>query len=583
MHTSGEKKFKGNPITTEIIRNAFISAAKEMNECLYRSSYSPIIYESKDCAAGLFNENADVLGLSVGVPMFLGNLEVTIKTTTEYIGGVENYNEGDVYVINDSYMTGAHLNDMTFLSPIFHEGKLCGFTANRAHWLDIGSKDPGYPLDSTEIYQEGLRIPPMKIMDQGIIRKDLADMICRNTRFYRSAMGDMNAQIAACKTGEKRFIEIMERFGYDSVKASVHDIFLQSEIMEKEVVKSFPDGTYHASGCLDNDGTVMKPILVNLTITIDNGEMTIDLDGSNSSAKGSTNCGFAQTISAARMAYKMIVAPDAPVNGGCFKHLQIKAPKKSIFTAEEPSACAWYFSSLGLLIDLVPKALEEACPERVSAAHYGDSMVVYLSGYDEKRTQNYLYVEATVGGWGACKDSDGADALINVANGAYKNIPIEVFENNYPVRINRFQLRQDSGGPGQNRGGLGIIKEYEALFEESYLYLWFERSITPAWGIKGGKDGAKPNVVIRKGQKIKETLKTNAYRMEKGTIVTIYTGGGGGYGNPLDRDTEKVLEDYRMGYISHEHAEKEYGIVLDESGTIDMSASRHSRLRKQYL
>ena len=411
-----------------------------MNECLYRSSYSPIIYESKDCAAGLFNENADVLGLSVGVPMFLGNLEVTIKTTTEYIGGVENYNEGDVYVINDSYMTGAHLNDMTFLSPIFHEGKLCGFTANRAHWLDIGSKDPGYPLDSTEIYQEGLRIPPMKIMDQGIIRKDLADMICRNTRFYRSAMGDMNAQIAACKTGEKRFIEIIKRFGYDSVKASVHDIFLQSEIMEKEVVKSFPDGTYHASGCLDNDGTVMKPILVNLTITIDNGEMTIDLDGSNSSAKGSTNCGFAQTISAARMAYKMIVAPDAPVNGGCFKHLQIKAPKKSIFTAEEPSACAWYFSSLGLLIDLVPKALEEACPERISAAHYGDSMVVYLSGYDEKRTQNYLYVEATVGGWGASKDSDGADALINVANGAYKNIPIEVFENNYPVRINRFQL-----------------------------------------------------------------------------------------------------------------------------------------------
>lgn len=570
-------EFKGNPITTEIMRNAFVSAAKEMNECLYRSSYSPIIYESKDCAAGLFDENADALGLSVGVPMFLGNLEVTIKSTTEYIGGTEYYNEGDVYVINDSYMTGAHLNDMTFLSPIFCDGKLCGFTANRAHWLDIGSKDPGYPLDSTEIFQEGLRIPPMKIMDKGVLRKDLADMICRNTRFYRSAMGDMNAQIAACKTGEKRFIEIVKRFGYETVRESVHDIFLQSEIMEKSVVSEFKNGVYKASGYLDNDGTVMSPILVNLTITIEDGDMTVDLEGSSPSAKGSTNCGFAQTISATRMAYKMIVSPDAPVNGGCFRHLKIKAPKKSIFTAEEPSACAWYFSSLGLLIDLVPKALEDVCPERVSAAHYGDSMVIYLSGHDKRRDQNYLYVEATVGGWGAYEDADGSDALINVSNGAYKNIPVEVFENNYPVRINRFELRQDSGGAGRNRGGLGIIKEYEALYDDTSLYLWFERSITPAWGIKGGCDGAKPNVVVRSGDTEKEMLKVNAFPMKQGTIATAYTGGGGGYGNPFERDTAKVMEDILQGYISVGAAEREYGVILKENGCIDEVATKHAR------
>lgn len=574
---SNREQFKGNPITTEIMRNAFISAAKEMNECLYRSSYSPIIYESKDCAAGLFDENADALGLSVGVPMFLGNLEVTIRSTTEYIGGIENYNEGDVYILNDSYMTGAHLNDMTFLSPIFYEGKLCGFTANRAHWLDVGSKDPGYPLDSTEIFQEGLRIPPMKIMDRGVLQKDLADMICRNTRFYRSAMGDMNAQIAACKTGEKRFIEIVKRFGYDTVRDSIHDIFLQSEIMEKDVVSSFKNGVYHASGYLDNDGTVMEPIFVNMTITIEDGEMTVDLDGSSPSAKGSTNCGFAQTISATRMAYKMIVSPDAPVNGGCFRHLKMKAPKKSIFTAEEPSACAWYFSSLGLLIDLMPKALEDICPDRVSAAHYGDSMVIYLSGYDQRYDHNYLYVEATVGGWGACETEDGSDALINVANGAYKNIPVEVFENNYPVRINSFRLRNDSGGPGRNRGGLGIVKEYEALYDDTFLYLWFERSVTPAWGIKGGKDGAKPNVVVRSGDNVKEMLKVNAYSMTKGTVVTIYTGGGGGFGNPFERDPQKVREDCLQEYVSKEEARTAYGVVLDESGEIDKNATEKLR------
>ena len=574
---TNEMKFRGNPITTEIMRNAFISAAKEMNECLYRSSYSPIIYESKDCAAGLFDENADALGLSVGVPMFLGNLEVTIKATTECIGGIENYNEGDVYIINDSYMTGAHLNDMTLLSPIFYQGRLCGFTANRAHWLDIGSKDPGYPLDSTDIFQEGIRIPPMKIMDRGVLNESLADMICRNTPFYRSARGDLNAQIAACKTGEKRFAEIIERFGYDTVRDSVHDIFLQSEIMEKEVVSKFADGVYHASGYLDNDGTVMEPILVNLTVTIKDGDMTIDLEGSSPSAKGSTNCGFAQTISATRMAYKMIVSPDAPVNGGCFKHLEIRAPKKSIFTAEEPTACAWYFSSLGLLIDLVPKALEEVCPERVSAAHYGDSMVVYLSGMDQRRGQNYLYVEATVGGWGAYEAADGADALINVSNGAYKNIPVEVFENNYPVRINRFQLRQDSGGAGRNRGGLGVIKEYEALYDDTSLYLWFERSVTPAWGIKGGHAGAKPKVEVRDSSGLHEMLKVNAYPMHCGTVATAYTGGGGGYGDPLSREPERVREDYLQGYISRQHAEAEYGVVLSEDGAIDQAAT--ARLR----
>jgi N-methylhydantoinase B len=570
-------RFIGDPIVTEIVRNAFISAAKEMNETLYRSSYSPIIYESKDCAAGLFDVNADALGLSVGVPMFLGNLEVTIEATTEHIGGIENYNEGDVYIINDSYKTGAHLNDMTLLSPIFYNEELVGFTANRAHWLDIGSKDPGYPLDSTEIFQEGIRIPPIKIMDKGVFQKNLAEMICKNTRFFRSAMGDLNAQIAACKTGEKRYVEILKKFGYKNVKDSIHDIFLQSEIMEKEIVSNFKNGVYNAVGYLDNDGTVMEPIKVNVTITIEDGNMTVDLTGSSPTAKGSTNCGFAQTISATRMAFKMIVAPDAPVTGGSFRHIDIKAPRNTIFTAEEPAACAWYFSSLGLLIDLVAKALEDVAPEKVSAAHYGDSMVIYLSGNDHRKNQDYLYVEATVGGWGAYKEDDGANALINVSNGAYKNIPVEVFEDNYPVRINKFELRKNSGGPGKNRGGLGIIKEFEVLNDESNLYLWFERSVTPAWGIKNGKAGAKPNVVVRNGEQEKRMLKVNAHPMKKTDVAVIYTGGGGGYGNPLERDVEQVKKDYLLGYIDLEHAKNEYGVVMDFSGNIDMAKTKEIR------
>jgi len=562
--------FIGNPITTEIVRNAFISASKEMNECLYRSSYSPIIYESKDCAAGIFDENAEAVGLSVGVPMFLGNLEVTIKATTEYIGGIGNYHEGDVYIMNDSYMTGAHLNDMTLLSPIFYKGKLVGFTANRAHWLDVGSKNMGAPMDSTEIYQEGIRIPPLKVMDRGVFKHDIADMICKNSRLYRSAMGDMNAQIAACKTGENRFIEILERFGYETIRESIHDIFIQSELMEKEISATFPNGEYFAEGYLDNDGNSKEPVKVKVKVVIEGGEMTVDLDGSSPAVNGPTNCGLAQTISAVRMAYKMIVSPSAPVTGGSFNHLKVLAPKRSIFAAEEPTPCGWYFSHLGLLIDLVAEALQDACPDRVSAAHYGDSMVVYFSGRDEEKKLSYLYDEATVGGWGAYSNGDGSDALINVSNGVYKNIPVEVFENNYPVKINRFQLRQNSEGSGKYRGGLGVIKEYETLLDDIKLSLWFERSVTPAWGIKGGNAGAKPyNIVKTKNEQL-ELLKVDAMPVEKGTVVIVRTGGGGGYGNPFERDVEKVKFDYIQGYITLERAEKEYGVIMDELGNIDL-------------
>lgn len=568
-----------NPITTEIIRGAFISAALEMNETLFRSSYSPIIYESKDCAAGLFNLDYGVLGLSAGVPAFLGNLEVTIEKTTEYIGGLDKYQEGDVFILNDAYMTGAHLNDMTLLSPIFYQGQLVGFTANRAHWLDIGSKDSGYPMDSTTIYQEGIRIPPIKIVENGILKEDIADFICRNTRFYRSSRGDLNAQIASCKTGEDRYIALIERFGLETLQRSTQDIFNQSDAMEREVIRSIPDGEYTAEGCLDNDGTTGEPVYIKVKVIVDGDNMVIDLTGSNKAAVGSTNCGIAQTISACRMAYKMIISPLSSVSGGSFRALDVIAPEGSIFYAEEPTACAWYFTSLGLMIDLVAKAMEEVIPDKVAAAHYGDSMVIYLSGKDPRNDNNpYLYVEATVGGWGAHAAGDGQDALINTLNGVYKNIPVEVFESNYPVKINSFKIRQDSGGPGIFRGGNGITKEYEALYDDTYLFLWFERSVTPAWGINGGQAGAPPDVIVKgdNGEDV-HMLKVNAYPLKKGQVVVANTGGGGGFGNAFERDYDRVLEDYKEGYISEKQAKDKYGVIFTEGGEVDVEASNHLR------
>jgi len=569
-----DKIFLENPVTTEIIRNALISAAKEMNESLFRSAYSPIIYEMKDCSVGIFNEKCEILGQSAGLPIFLGNLEIAIQITTEFFGGIDCYKEGDVYIINDSFLTGTHLNDITVFSPIFYQGGLVGFTANRAHWLDVGSKDPGYPMDATNIYQEGIRIGPTKLMDRGVLLRDVANLICKNSRFYRNAYGDMNAQIAACKTGEKRYVEIIERFGMETVQNSIHDIFLQSELMEREAVEQLPEGVFYGEGYLDNDGRSEDPVKVQMKMTIRDGTIDIDLEGSSPQVNGSTNCGLAQTISACRVAYKSIIHPEAPVTGGSFKPLTVRAPKGSIFAAEEPASCSWYFTSLGLLIDLVIKSLESAAPDLVAGAHYGDSMVVYFAGVDPRTKQGFLSVEATAGGWGGFKKNDGQDALINCVNGDFTNLPVEVFETNYPIKVSEYSIRQDSAGPGMNRGGNGVIRQYQVMIPEAYLYLWFERSKTPAWGVVGGRSGQGPIVEVATPEgRSSEHLKVNALPLTKGTLVTCKTGGGGGYGDPFKRAPEKLLNDVAQGYLSREHVRQQYGVVITGDGRIDYAAT----------
>lgn len=571
--------FLENPITTEIIRNALISTANEMVESLFRSAYSPIIYELKDCAVAIFNEKMETLGQSLGVPIFLGSLGDTIKSATKYYGGIDSYHEGDVYVLNDSYITGTHLQDVTVFSPIFYKGNLVGFTANTANWLDIGAKSPATPMDSTSIFEEGLRMGPLKIIDKGKLRKDLFDTICLNSRFSVNAMGDFNAQIAACKTGEKRLIEIIEKYGLDTIKKSTHDINLQSENAEREMIANLPEGTYTAEGYLDNDGISNESVIVKVKLLIKGGEIYIDLTGSNKMVKGGTNCGVTETVAACRMAYKMIVQPNAPVTGGSFKILHINVPKGSIFDAQEPAACSFFFTPLGLLIDLIIKSLEYVIPEKVTGAHYGDSMVCFLSGIDSRTGKFYLYDEPTVGGWGANIKEDGQHCLINIVSGDFKNYPVEIFESHYPLKLNQFKIRTDSGGPGKNRGGMGLVKEYETLMEETSLYLWFERSKLPAWGIQEGKSGMPPKVLVRDatGQIKSELLKENGYCLNKGWKVTTYTGGGGGYGDPYKREPERVLDDFLNEYISQEHAQNEYGVVITEAGTIDYEATKKLR------
>ena len=559
---------KVDPISTEIIRNTFVSIAQDMNAALIRSAYTPIIYEGKDCVVALLDEKGNVLGQSSGLPLFLGNLEICVKETAK-MRGWDYFKEGDIYFVNDSYFTGTHLNDITIFAPIFWQNKLVGFSASRAHWLDVGGKDPGGSMDSTNIYQEGFRWPTTKLYENNEPKKEIIEFLKINGRFGYSLEGDMNAQIAAGKTGEKRFKSVIDRFGLDLIHAARDEIFKQSEELERQAVKNIDDGEYYAEGYLDDDGLGSDPIKICMKVIVKEDNIKIDLEGSSPQALGPVNCGFAQTISACRVAFKLLINPKRPVDGGTFKTLDVVAPEGSIFKAELPAACQWYFSSLGLLIDAFVKALSKSTKELSAAAHYGDSMVIFIGGLDPRNNSPFLAVEPTCGGWGAFEGNDGASGLINNVNGGFKDLPIEVYENKYPVSIFNYGFRTDSGGAGKFRGGCGLYREY-TINGDGFVSLWFERSKTTAWGLFGGENGKGPNVEIIHSEGNKENkLKANGMQIKAGTKITTYTGGGGGFEKAKERNIDDVLNDVKNKYISINKAKDDYNVIVTPGMKVD--------------
>ena len=549
-----------DPITTEIIRSAFSAAADEMNATLIRSAYTPVIYEMKDCSVALLDADHRILGQSAGLPIFLGNLEICTRLTEETYGR-EGWQAGDVWIMNDSFMTGTHLNDMTVFGPIFVADELTGFAACRAHWLDVGAKDPGGPMDSTEIYQEGIRLGPTKVVDRGVQRRDVTDLLGRNSRFGYPAVGDLGAQIACVRTGQRRLEAIVAKYGKETIEAARDEIFAQTERYERAAIAAIPDGVYHAEGCVDDDGNNPEPVWVRLAVEIRGEEITIDLTESDDARLGPVNCGEAQAISACRVAYKLLINPENPPNGGAFRPLEVKVRRGSLLGAEEPYPCQWYFTPLGLLIDLVVKALADVLPEQAAAASYGDSMVIGIAGLDPRHGgRPWFDLEPTVGGWGAWHGSDGEDGLINNVNGSLKDLPIEVLETKYPMRMTQYGFRTDSGGHGRWRGGNGVVREY-TLDGDATLFLWFERSRTPAWGLFGGSGATPPIVVLNPGRADeRRMLKASRLPLQSGDVIRTMSGGGGGFGDPRERNPEDVRRDVRNRHLSPQAARDVYGV-----------------------
>lgn len=572
-----------NPVTVEIIRNAFNAIADEMDANLVRSAFSPVIYEMKDCSVALFNEHAELLGQAPGLPLFLGALDEAVKLVKQRFS-TDGFREGDVYALNDSYLVGSHLGDVNVVSPILHEGELVGFAATKAHWRDIGGKDPGVSTDTTEIYQEGIRLGPIRLFNAGQPVEDILDILVRNSRMPRTIMGDMSAQIAACRTGEKRYQELLHRFGLETVRAAMAEIFTQAEQADRQAITVIPDGEYMAEGYLDSDGHTKEPIYVQVKVTVHGSNLDVDLAGSSPQRPGCTNCGFAQTLSAARLAYKFLINPHQSPNGGHFRALTVTAPLASIFAAQEPAACQYYAPALGLMIELILKALSQVLPGAVPAGQPADQMNFMIVGR-MPNGQMFTTGEASAVGWGALPSADGLNATVNYMAANLLNLPAEVEEAKYPLRVTRRALEADSGGVGKFRGGLALVKEYVPLAPDSRLCLWLERTVTPAWGLHGGSAGRTARCIVDPDGPAEELWqKVNHLPITPGTLIRCFTAGGGGYGPPWERPIEAVLEDIHDGYVSRQEAEDNYGLrFLNNELEVDTTLTKLARAKMKTL
>jgi len=575
-----EQAFRVDPITLAVIRNLFISAAEEMKINLARTAYNPVVFEMYDFAVGLFNREANMIAQAPGLPVFLGTLGENVRVVCEDIGGAENFRPGDLYLMNDPYSIGTHLADITAVAPVFFRDELVGFSVAKMHWLDIGGKDPGSWSDTTSIFQEGLRLRSIKLYDAGKPVEPVFQIIRYNVRLSDAALGDLRAQIAACRTGEKRFVHILQKYGRRTVEVAIRQIFEHAEKLAAHAVQSIPDGTYEAVGYMDNDGydLTRENLPIKVKVIVRGSEMEVDLSGSAPENQGPVNCGRAATISAVRMAFKCVTTPWLPANEGNFKPLKVTIPPRTMFSAEYPAPTCQWALHLITLIDTLLKALIQALPEKVPAGHYSDFGGFIIYGHDPRRGKDFIHTDSSSGGWGGRPHEDGESTLICLVDGDSKNIPVEIIEYHYPVRIEIFSLRDESGGAGKFRGGLGHFRDYRVLTDGVKVVIGIDRHNYKPWGAFGGKEGYSNDVILNPGPTERQIRKVSDFPVPKGSLISLQSGGGGGYGDPLERDPERVLSDVLDGYISPQQAREEYGLAI-EGGRPDLDETLRLRRR----
>jgi N-methylhydantoinase B len=549
-----------DPITVEIIRCALKAAANEMSAVLKKTAYNMMIYEVQDyCVAVLDDEGRTMSQNEGALPIFLADLGVAVQDGIE-VYGKENIHPGDVFLVNHPEICGQHLNNMAVYTPYFWEGKLLCFLAVRAHWIDVGGASTGFGSSQTrDVYEEGIQVRSVKIYGQGKPNHEVLRLIEDNIRFPESSLGDLRAQIACCRTGEERLEQICRKYGGARFQEAVQIIWDQTDKLVRESVRAIPDGTYEASSFLDNDGRdFSRTVPIKIKIEVHGDELTIDYSEVSDQVPGFINCGSSGGMAAARVAFKALTSPGREVNEGSFCALKVILPPGKLLSARRPAPIGGWSLSLPTVLDTIFCALAPALPERVPAAHKGDMGGYAIFGTNPKTGRRYVCQNIMGGGWGGRPFEDGASASVSMCQGDVKNTPIELQELYYPLMYECHALRTDSGGAGKFRGGIGVEVKVRPL-HDFYLSRNTDRIKCPPWGLHGAGQGAVNETLIeRQGKREVLPGKFSHLLVKPGETVTFLTAGGGGYGNPSQRDPASVQCDVVLGYVSETAARESY-------------------------
>ncbi len=545
-----------DPITFEVIRNALVAATDEMVLALKRSAYSTNIKTRSDFSCAFFDAELRAVAQGFTQPVHLGSMvEQTPRAIRDY--GPENLEPGDVIITNDPFPSGVHLNDVSLISPVHHDGELLGYVANLAHHVDVGGGAPASIGAFREVFQEGVIIPPVKVVERGRIVDDVFRLILAQIRSKHETAGDLRAQIAANMTGARRVQALAGRHGRATIVETMRELLDYTERRTRAEIGGLPQGVYEAEGSIDTDGYTDEPVRLKARVEITANGVRFDLAGSDPQRRAPVNSTFAQTFSACAYAVKCLIDPDLPVNDGFYRVIDVDAPKGTVTNCTWPAPVVGGWETQTRLVDVIFRALLPALPERLPAGTKAMMCHAGFGGVDAQTNEYYCFLETFGGGYGGRFASDGPDAVQTHGQNT-ENAPVEETELNYPVRVTELSLVEDSDGAGRFRGGLGLRKDF--LFDRPTTFtVLADRTLRGPWGVLGGEDGKTAEyVLIRDGVEQRLPAKTTI-EVQPGDTTSYRTCGGGGYGPPHERDPECVARDVREGKVSAERAREVYG------------------------
>jgi N-methylhydantoinase B len=555
--------------TVEVVRSYLVAAAEEMRATLIRTAFNPVIYEVLDFGISVYDAQLRAVAEAPGLTFFLGANDYSLRKGVEYVGA-ENLHRGDIVLLNYPYWNAAHSYDATLFMPVFdadeagraagRDGTLVGYLCVRAHWMDLGAKDPGYVLDSTDMHQEGLIFPGTKVFERGVPDEKILEIIRFNSRMPELVIGDLHAQVAALRTGERRLLEVMAKFGPDTVRAAVDHYLAVAETAARDALRTLPQGSWTAVDWLDDDGITDDPIRMQVTVTVADGLLTCDFTGSSPAVRGPVNMPYGATLAMCKVVLKALTSPTEPSNAGATAPLEVIAEPGQLFHAVYPAPTFTLWTGI-VAFELIFKALAQGMPHLLAASSGGDVPGFMMVGDHPESGEFYAISNNDPVGWGGSPDHDGLEASIHISESTVRSTPIEVLEARSGMVFERFEIRADSSGAGRFRGGSGLRRDIRFRSNGEFLSV-IKKTKTRPWALDGGLEPDPNQVVIFPGTDREERVSTKRVPVEAGDLIRILTAGGGGHGAPRDRDPELVRRDVAQGYLSADTARAVYGVEM---------------------